>query len=392
LYPGFVGAAVFVVEGVEQLCDVDNDGHVDNEPIMPSIVVMNYGWAAELGMAPPATDLGDLTRIYEAIPGGYMVKPCYADLLGKVHNIDPCENGVFDNAMPIEDVTVTVWGGTGITETAKTDSTGDYEVEDLVYGVELPVSFEKSGFLTYDTTVDVDCGEDEVLDAELLCLGDVTFEVLTSVATDTVTSIVVGAEVEYSKDLPAKAAHYGATYTITGTTDFTGQETLTVPIINASGVFAISAPGVAEDATFLWDQMLPGVNVTATNGSVEVVYDVDDSWLDFDEEDCANIGGAYVTLDNTAVELILCGFGTVAGFVEVGGIPADGRLVQVIMDGEVVGEAITDMWGRYIIEDIPTECMSAAGCDANVQVLCNGWLQTIDWEGCGDIERVDFEF
>jgi hypothetical protein len=65
---GFVGAATFEVLGVEQLCDRDGDGHVDQEPVMPSTVVMNYGWAADLQTTTPFTATGDLCRIYESIP------------------------------------------------------------------------------------------------------------------------------------------------------------------------------------------------------------------------------------------------------------------------------------------------------------------------------------
>jgi hypothetical protein len=43
-----VGAAEFRGEGVKQLCDRDNDGHVDNEPVMPSGIVLNYGFEREL--------------------------------------------------------------------------------------------------------------------------------------------------------------------------------------------------------------------------------------------------------------------------------------------------------------------------------------------------------
>ncbi len=42
LPPGFVGAATFEVLEVEQFCDMDNDDHVDDEPIMPSVMVLNY--------------------------------------------------------------------------------------------------------------------------------------------------------------------------------------------------------------------------------------------------------------------------------------------------------------------------------------------------------------
>jgi hypothetical protein len=42
LSPGFVGAARFEIQEVEQLCDLDGDGYVDDEPIMPSVVLLNY--------------------------------------------------------------------------------------------------------------------------------------------------------------------------------------------------------------------------------------------------------------------------------------------------------------------------------------------------------------
>jgi hypothetical protein len=75
-------------------------------------------------------------------------------------------------------------------------------------------------------------------------------------------------------------------------------------------------------------------------------------------------------------------------------VEAVGQLVEVIMNGLVVGSDYTDMWGRYIIEDIPTGCFST-DCSLtpepfSVQVM--GWTKNEDWEGCGDIERVDFNF
>jgi hypothetical protein len=41
LAPGFVGAATFEVLDVEQLCDLDEDGYPDDEPVMPSVVVLH---------------------------------------------------------------------------------------------------------------------------------------------------------------------------------------------------------------------------------------------------------------------------------------------------------------------------------------------------------------
>jgi len=55
--PGFVGAGIVEVTDVQQLCDTDGDGDVDQEPIMPSLVVVNKG-----------TGPGDATWVYEGIP------------------------------------------------------------------------------------------------------------------------------------------------------------------------------------------------------------------------------------------------------------------------------------------------------------------------------------
>jgi len=62
--PGFVGAGEVRVIDVEQLCDVDNDGHMDEAPTMLSVVVVNKG-------AGP----GDITSVYEGIPVAYWGSP-----------------------------------------------------------------------------------------------------------------------------------------------------------------------------------------------------------------------------------------------------------------------------------------------------------------------------
>ena len=55
--PGFVGAGIVEVTDVQQLCDADNDGQMDQTPTMLSVVVVNKG-------AGP----GDVTSVYEGIP------------------------------------------------------------------------------------------------------------------------------------------------------------------------------------------------------------------------------------------------------------------------------------------------------------------------------------
>ncbi len=57
IVPGFVGAGIAEVTDVQQLCDTDGDGDVDQSPTMPSVVVVNEG-------AGP----GDVTSVYEGIP------------------------------------------------------------------------------------------------------------------------------------------------------------------------------------------------------------------------------------------------------------------------------------------------------------------------------------
>jgi hypothetical protein len=58
--PGFGGAGTVEVKDVEQLCDVNSDGHVDEEPTMLSVVVVNKG-----------TGPGDITAVYEGVPVAY---------------------------------------------------------------------------------------------------------------------------------------------------------------------------------------------------------------------------------------------------------------------------------------------------------------------------------
>jgi hypothetical protein len=55
--PGFAGAGIVEVTDVQQLCDADGDGDVDQQPLMPSVVVVNRG-----------TGSGDVTSVYEGIP------------------------------------------------------------------------------------------------------------------------------------------------------------------------------------------------------------------------------------------------------------------------------------------------------------------------------------
>ena len=383
---GFIGAGIVEVTGAEQLCDTDGDGHVDPEPVMPSVIVLNKGHP-----------FGDITTTYDGIPFKEWDTTCRGDIMGTVHSIDPCHEADISAAKPIEGVTVTSDDGT---ETS-TDSTGNYELEGVEY-MTRTVTFGKEGFLTWEAPpFFLDCGEDKMLDAELLCLGDVGFKVV-RYATDENYSGIPGAEVTYSKPYGDKAAHYGDYYRASRTTDPSGMLTLTVPILNATGTFTVSAPGIAETGVFTWTQMVNTPAITTANsifgGDVlnsRILSDTTRSatgmWYGFDDDSCPNIGGGYVELNNQDVELVLCGLGTVVGLVEVGGVPASGQLVEVIQDGVVVGSDTTNANGTYTISGIPTRCFSTAGC-ADFYVRCMGGSKHEEWEGCGDVKHVDFDF
>jgi hypothetical protein len=160
---GFVGAAEFWVTGVEQLCDVDADGITDQLPVMPSVVVLNYGFATELPIgsgAGPQTTEGDLTRVYEAIPYGLGYVVCDGSLFGTVTVRQ--ENSGFDRP-EINDVLVAVDDLSDIT-----DSTGAYQIKDVDEGKQT-VTASKSGFFDGEEEAVVECGKATLLDFELVC-------------------------------------------------------------------------------------------------------------------------------------------------------------------------------------------------------------------------------
>jgi hypothetical protein len=158
VFPGFVGAAEFWVDSVEQLCDLNGDGETDIEPVMPSVVVLNYGWDKELpsgGGAGPITDkVGDLARVYEAIPYWHEYSPCWFYVEGNVLDMVTLE--------PIEGVMVN-----GV----ETDSTGFYLVHtkssmdpDATY----TVTATKTGYQSAEVILtDLYCG-DWVVNFELV--------------------------------------------------------------------------------------------------------------------------------------------------------------------------------------------------------------------------------
>ncbi len=154
---GFVGAAVYMVEQVEQLCDTDFDGEADIEPVMPSVVVLNYGYEKELpvgGGAGPQTTEGDLTRVYEAIPFDYMYSPCVVTVSGNV----------------IDEVTTDPIDGADVNEGADTtDSTGyfEFDVDSNMGGEPFTLKVTKSGYADWESAAMTLLCDDVVINPEM---------------------------------------------------------------------------------------------------------------------------------------------------------------------------------------------------------------------------------
>jgi hypothetical protein len=168
IWPGFVGAAEFWVEDWEQLCDWDGDGETDMNPVMPSVVVLNYGYEAELDpfnpvpSALPQTTLGDLTRVYEATPFGYAPMPCVVNFSGNV---------VDESLNPLEDAEITLDGAVMGT----TDVSGYYSFDvwtDMTWHIGGPgqtfvVGVQKTGYTVDPVTLEGVYCDDQVVNFQL---------------------------------------------------------------------------------------------------------------------------------------------------------------------------------------------------------------------------------
>jgi hypothetical protein len=310
---GFVGAALFIVDGVEQLCDVDFDGHVDPEPIMPSVVVLNYGWERELPPGPSAagempTD-GDYTRVYEAFPYLPGVPVCYGSIFGTATVRQAWHNFDFDY---LEGVDVYV-DDSGLLD--ETDSTGGYQVKD-VEEFEHTVTFTKTGFFDLELETEVFCGEETKLDPELICSNP----------------LLVTVEDTQLNAIP------GATVTVTGTFEVNDdvEETYkTSDTTDNAGVVTFDVAGAAD---------------------LEVVASAPGH-----DDETVNVAGQGTGLNpdcyaEPEAELWLCKWNTVVGTVWIGGEPAAGYMLDLVdmnVDPvEVVDSDTTTANGVFSLEDL----------------------------------------
>jgi len=277
---------------VEQLCDVDGDGRVDHQPIMPSVVVVEQG-----------TGAGDITKIYEGIPVSYTdMQVCYGGVYGYV--LDDNTN------LPLGGVTVTV--GSGVeAQSDTTDDRGDYEVTHVRSGSQ-PFTATLDGYLTYLDTITVPCCSRLEKNFKLRC------------NTNTVTGTVVVSDTGFV--LP------GATVIITYTPPYTTPVTQVMTTTNGSGNFSINN--------------LPKqhANETLTITISAAGYD---TWGPHTHTftEC----GQTINVSSTITHTIMCPFGTITGVISdtATGQGVAGATVRAIRNTTVVTTTTSGADGSY---------------------------------------------
>ncbi len=229
LYPGYVGAAKVYVNEFEQLCDVDRDGHVDNEPLMPSVIVVDRGilglpYGGGGNVSALADTWGDVTNVYEGVPYATNIPACYGDIFGTVSFYDYEQTDDDPEAHePLAGATVTADTG----ETDTTSYAGGYELMRLEGNALRSVTAEKFGYYPWTEEVNLDCGADTNQDILLVCQG-ILYGTVEDAATGTA---VEGAEVT----LDVESLNLGRTWIISATTDANGLWWMKVPLVGDDG-------------------------------------------------------------------------------------------------------------------------------------------------------------
>ncbi len=277
---GFTGAAVFVVDvpATEQLCDIDNNGHVDNADFMPSVVVLNYGWGVELSDEMedgPLTTEGDLTRVYEAIPFSTLEKTCYGDIFGDVYYYDfEAERDDPEANEPVVGAAVTVDTGE---DDDVTSASGGYELMRISEGLRTVTASKAGFFWTQSEEVDLECGADTKLDILMVCENT-----LTGTVTDEATGVPLeGVLVE----LDISGGTLDRTYDLEDTTAADGTWEITVPLVDSAWTLTMSKDGYS-------DRVYSGLNFAINNG-----YETEDCFdgvEDSTDYETALISHAYI--------------------------------------------------------------------------------------------------
>ena len=339
---GFVGAAKVTVDpgvGVEQLCDTDGDGKTNPEPVMPSVVVMNYSWEAELGegRVPPLTIDGDLCRIYEGIPYATGSVTCDGSLYGDV-TVRQADHG-YDRE-EIKDVAVTVTDEDGLLIDT-TDSTGGYQIPGVtVVGAsgDVTMAFTKTGFFDGAETPTVYCGDETQQNFELICSNPMT--VTTWYSTTTAANVEVHGGI-----LPGVLVEGLATYDdLHGTDEFLAYTVTT----DNDGVKLVNVAG--------------GQTITGT-ATLPSGYDAAAATWTY-------VDGAGVCLQNPFLTFTLCQWSSVVGTATIGGVAAAGYRVDAVRSDTwaVVDTDTTTANGVFALDNFSTAVRNGTGGPYNYHI------------------------
>lgn len=310
LYPGYIGAAKVYVDEFEQLCDVDQDGYVENEPLMPSVIVVErgilglpYGGG---GVTALADTWGDITSIYEGIPYATNIPLCYGEVFGEVSVRQ--EHHGFDRA-EINGALVSVWDFDPLfLEYDTTDSTGGYQITDVPSGTHF-VTVSKTDFFTRTTLATVECGEETLQDVELICQSTLNVTV-----TDTASNPIPGATVTVTGTYEYNADTEESKTDISDLTDNAGQ--VTMKVAGATTVLTATATAPGHDPFTITELGYP--DLTTYN----------DHCGDTESLDFVPPNG-------------LCKWNTIVGTVKIGGQWAEGYRLDAV-DMSVNPPAVVD--------------------------------------------------
>jgi len=316
LYPGYIGAAKVYVREFEQLCDIDQDGHVDNSPLMPSVIVVDrgvlglpYGGG---GVTALADTWGDVTNVYEGIPYATNIPPCYGDLFGTVsvrqenHGFDRAEiNGALVSADTLTDTTSSA-GGYQIIDVPLPGDTGMGPVEMTVTKegfFDGPQPFDEAPPTAY-------CGDDTLQDFELICKNDL-FVTVEDTAGNPIpgATVTISATYQYTFD-------QNETKVDSGTTDNAGKATIEVAGATST---TVTCPGCGLVGT----ASAPGHD---TETGVLILQLSDGSWPSKEGENCYST--AHMTFTGTTTGL--CKWNTIVGRATIGDQNAVGYVAKAV--------------------------------------------------------------
>lgn len=315
---------------VEQLCDVDGDGTIDQEPLMLSAVVVEKGVGE-----------GDVVKIYEGIP---VSNPCYGDVAGTVTD---CYDGTALGGVLVEVAS----------RTGTTNDSGSYEISLVPEGTQV-ITGTKSGYITYTDTVGVPCREEATKDFCLICNEN------------TITGTLYYTDTAEASLQTLDNAAVDIAYTVPYNTPDPGVQSDTT---HDGGKFSVNS--------------LPrGLTLTITISKAN--YETLTATHMFTE--CKSTIDISPTITNS----ILCKYGTVSGHVTIAGADAEGETIEAWHNGTLYDSATTNAAGRYLLSvptGLGSPPGPGPGWTYTIKWVRTGDTQSKQFTVCGQsIDNVDF--